>query len=485
MGKEEAYYRAMLARDARFDGKFFVGVKTTGVYCRPVCPARPKPSNVEFFPDARAAERAGYRPCLRCRPEAAPDSAAWNGAASLVQRALRALAENGPETLGEEAFAARFGVGARHLRRLFLAEVGKTPARIAAERRLDFARELIAGTGLPMSRIAGSAGFASMRRFNAAIRERFRRSPTEMRRRRRGPSESEGVELSLPFRPPFDWEASLDYYRSHAIAGLEAFPEGAYERVFRFGTGPAGHVRVSPGRGAKLRLQVRGGEVADLGRVARAVRRMFDLDADPAEVAAAFAGAPGLDRLRRSRPGLRAPRGWDGFETAVCAVLGQFVSIPQANRLIAGLIEAYGEPVAHPLGGTVRLFPRPEVLAGSDLAAVGTTGTRKAALRELAARTASGSLSFSSAQDPAAFRAALRSIKGIGPWTAEYVSLRALGDADAFPAADLVLRRAIEADPRLDPERVRPWRGYAAAQLWRAWALARQARRQEQSRDRQ
>src|SRR6185369_415267 len=202
MGQDEAYYRAMLARDARFDGKFFVGVKTTGIYCRPVCPARPQRRNVEFFPDARSAENAGYRPCLRCRPEAAPDSAAWNGASALVQRALRALAENGHEGVGDEAFAARFGLGARQLRRLFLAEVGKTPARIAAERRLDFARKLIAETALPMTRIAGSAGFASVRRFNAAIRERFRRSPTEMRRRRRGTSESEGVVLSLPFRPP-------------------------------------------------------------------------------------------------------------------------------------------------------------------------------------------------------------------------------------------------------------------------------------------
>jgi AraC family transcriptional regulator of adaptative response / DNA-3-methyladenine glycosylase II len=473
MVQDEAYFRAMQARDARFDGKFFVGVKTTGVYCRPVCPARPKRANVEFFPDARAAERAGYRPCLRCRPEAAPGSPAWEGASALVQRALRALAEPGHEDLGEEAFAARFGVGARHLRRLFLAEVGKTPARIAAERRLDFARLLIAETGLPMARIAGAAGFASLRRFNAAIRERFQRSPTELRRRRRAAPESEGVELRLPFRPPFDWEAALDYYRAHALAGLEAFPEGAYERVFRFGNGPAGHLRVTPGPGASLRMRVRGGDLADLGRVARAVRRMFDLDADPQAVAAAFAASPGLERLRRARPGLRAPRGWDPFETAVCAVLGQLVSIPQANRLIAQLIEAYGEAVPHPLGGTARLFPRPDVLAASDLARVGTTGARKAALRELAARIAAGSLSFSSAQDPAAFRAALRSIKGIGPWTAEYVSLRAIGDVDAFPYADLVLRRAVGADAGLDPEAVRPWRGYAAAHLWRAWALAR------------
>jgi AraC family transcriptional regulator of adaptative response / DNA-3-methyladenine glycosylase II len=473
---DEIYYQAMRTRDARFDGKFFVGVKTTGVYCRPVCPARPHPRNVEFFPDARAAERAGYRPCLRCRPEAAPDSPAWNGNASLVQRALRALAEPGHEDLGEEAFAARFGVGARHLRRLFLAEVGKTPARIAAERRLDFARKLIAETGLPMARIAGSAGFASVRRFNAAIRERFRRSPTEMRRRKRGDggSDGAGVELALHFRPPFDWEAALAYYRSHAIAPLEAFPPGAYERAFRFGNGPAGHVRVTRGAGDTLRIRVRGGDVSDLGRVARAVRRMFDLDADPQAIAEAFARCPALERLRRARPGLRAPRGWDPFETAVCAVLGQLVSIPQANRMIARLILAYGEEAPHPLGGPpLRFFPSPAAIAGADLAAVGTTAARKAALKELAARVADGSLSFSSAQDPQAFRAALRAIKGIGPWTAEYVSLRVIADADAFPGTDLVLNRALLADAGIDPERVRPWRGYAAAHLWRAWALAR------------
>lgn len=474
MSEEEIFYQAMRTRDARFDGKFFVGVRTTGVYCRPVCPARPHPRNVEFFPDAGAAERAGYRPCLRCRPEAAPDSPAWNGASALVQRALRALAESGPERFGEETFAARFGVGARHLRRIFIAEVGKTPARIAAERRLDFARKLIAETGLPMGRIAGSAGFASMRRFNAAIRERFHRSPTEMRRRQRGPAGDEGVDLALPFRPPFDWEAMLDYYRSHAIASLEAFPAGAYERLFRFEGGKPGHVRVTRGPGSTLRIRVRGGDVSDLGRVARAVRRMFDLDADPQAVADAFARCPALERLRLARPGLRAPRGWDPFETAVCAVLGQLVSIPQANRLIAQLIQGYGEEAPDPLGGApLRWFPSPGAIAGADLGLVRTTSARKAALRELASRAASGTLSFSSAQDPAAFRAALRSIKGIGPWTAEYVCLRAIGDADAFPGTDLVLRRALQADAGIDPGLVRPWRGYAAAHLWRAWSLAR------------
>ncbi len=474
----------MLARDYRFDGKFFVGVKTTGVYCRPICPARPKRENVEFFPDARLAEKRGYRPCLRCRPECAPLSPAWSGKSALVHRALKALSESAAghsgshpaDGQGEEAFAARFGVSARHLRRLFLAEVGKTPARIQSDHRLDFARNLILDTSLPMAGIAGSAGFASIRRFNAAVKERFRRSPTELRGRGRKTLPAPGIVLTLPFRPPFDWETSLAYYRSHTIAGLESFGDGAYERRFRWEGGAPGSVRVTLDPGPhRLRVEVSGSEIRSLARTAKAVRRMFDLDSDPLLVANAFAREPRLEKLRRKRPGLRSPRGWDPWETAVCAVLGQLVSIPQANRLIAQLVAGYGEIVRHP--GTreeFRLFPTPGNLLRSDLAKVGTTGARKAVLRELARKVHSGEISLSSAQDPDAFRASLLAIRGIGPWTAEYICLRAIGDTDAFPATDLVLRRALEADGHMDISRVRPWRGYAAAHLWRAWALEKE-----------
>lgn len=460
----------MRARDFRFDGKFFVGVKTTGIYCRPVCPAKPKRENVEFFASAGQAERAGYRPCLRCRPEAAPRSPAWDGKSAVVQRALRALADQDPADGDEEAFAARFGVSARHLRRLFEAEIGRTPKRILLESRLDFARTLIIETTLPLGKIAYSAGFASIRRFNDAIRDRFQRPPGGLRRPAGTRAAADrGITLSLPYRPPFDWAASLAYYRSHGIQGLEAFHGAAYSRVFRF-EGEPGLAEVTQGeKPHTLSLRVIGGETASLGRVVRSVRRMFDLDSDPLLVANAFARDPHFAKLHRRHPGLRSPRGWDPFETAISSVLGQLVSIPMANRLIAQLVEGYGEQVKHPVtGAPVRLFPTPDIIARSNLSKVGTTGARKRTLRELCRRLQDGRLSLDSTQDPAAFREALLDIPGIGPWTAEYVSLRAIADTDAFPATDLVLKRALEAAPRIDLERLKPWRGYAAAYLWHA-----------------
>jgi AraC family transcriptional regulator of adaptative response / DNA-3-methyladenine glycosylase II len=311
--KEDACYRAMLARDYRFDGKFFVGVKTTGIYCRPICPARPRRENVEFFPSAHLAERKGYRPCLRCRPEAAPLSPAWVGKSAVVQRALRALAETEDAGFREEAFAARFGVTARHLRRLFEEEVGKSPKRILVDRRLDFARKLIVETALPMAHIASASGFASLRRFNDAVRARFDRAPTALRKppARKDPAaaadDDEGVILTLPFRPPLPWEAGLAYYRKHAIEGLERFGPDSYERVVHWGGRP-GLVRVSlHAHPASLRLQVIGCDLGCLGKAVRAVRRMFDLDADPLLVANAFAASPPSRDCAGSCPGSAAP----------------------------------------------------------------------------------------------------------------------------------------------------------------------------------
>ncbi|MDB5048966.1 MAG: hypothetical protein JWO30_2037 [Fibrobacteres bacterium] len=471
MHNEDACYRAMLARDFRFDGKFYVGVKTTGVYCRPICPAKPKRENVEFFASAMLAEKKGYRPCLRCRPEAAPQSPAWHGKSSLVQRALKAISDQEYADLNEEAFAERFGVSSRHLRRLFDEEIGKSPKRIVLENRLNFARTLIVETSVPIGEIALTSGFSSVRRFNDAIKDRFKRPPSLLRKRSPDDASRDGLTLSLPYRPPFDWDAGLAYYRSHAIAGLETFAEGSYERVFHWG-GKPGIVRVTQDRHpSSLRLQVIGGETGTLGRVVKTVRRMFDLDSDPLLVANAFAANPHLERLRRGRPGIRSPRGWDPFETAVCSILGQLVSMEQANRMIAQLVEGYGETIRHPLSGSeMHMFPGPETLATADLDKVGTTRARKATLRELARRLVSGELSLSSTQDPLAFRKALLDIKGIGPWTAEYISLRCIADTDAFPGTDLILKRALEEHTDIDLESVKPWRGYAAAYLWRAYA---------------
>ena len=519
----DVYYEAYLARDPRFDGKFYIGVKTTGIYCRPICPARPKRKNVEFFAEAHEAERAGYRPCLRCRPECAPRSAAWAGKSAVVQRALRMIAaqegagapeagaaleaDTAPEAQDfargmrpsswpdswEERLAHRLGLSARHLRRLFEAELGRTPKQLADAQRLGFARTLLVETGLPITEIAFSAGFASIRRFNAAFKARFDRAPRELRRQARagvgtagganatsvvarampaGALAAEGavIRLSLAYRPPLDWESALAYFRAHEIHGVERVGEDFYERVYRLGSA-TGALRITrdPKRSA-LTLEVRahrGSGAAQLQELARRARQMFDLDSDPAQVQAALSRCPKLRALARRSPGLRLTAGFDPFEVLVCAILGQLVSVEQGRRFVRQLVEAYGERIDDPLTGREAiLFPRPEVLARASLAEVGLTQARKVAIREASRRVASGKISLHPAQDSEKFRAALLEIPGIGPWTADYVRLRALADPDAFPRGDLVLKRALRSDPAIALEEVRPWRAYSAIHLW-------------------
>jgi len=469
--RDDLRYRAVLARDYRFDGKFFVGVKTTGVYCRPICPARPKRENIEFFPTALSAERAGYRPCLRCRPESAPLSPAWVGTSAVVQRALRHIAAQPGAAAGEDEFAGLFGLSARHLRRLFEQELGKTPKQICDAIRLDFARKLIVETRVPITEIAFTAGFRSLRRFNDAVQVRFRRPPTEIRKRRRESASSPGIVLGLSYRPPLDWEALLDFYRGHRIEGVESASGTAYERTFLL-DGVAGLARVThaPDK-PELRLRVVANDHRCLFPLVQTVRRMFDLDSDPVLVANALSLCPVLSRLYKRRPGLRIARGWNAFEVAVCAILGQLVSTTHARRLCRALVQHYGERGVHPLTGeTCRHFPDAARLAHARLTELGVTRAKREAIRVFAERVASGELSLSPAQDPAEFKARLRQIPGIGSWTAEYIALRALGDVDAFPMDDLILKRAVALHPEMNLEATRPWRGYAAVHLWRQYA---------------
>lgn len=478
------FYRAIVARDPRFDGKFFVGVKTTGIYCRPICPALPKAENIEFFPEAGAAERAGYRPCLRCRPESAPRSAAWFGKKAVVQRALKLIAANQFYLSNEADFAARLGVSARHLRRLFVEEIGHTPKQISDNNRLNFARKLIVESGLPLTGVAQVAGFSSLRRFNDAFRSRFHRAPSQLRRAPSSSRATDGIEINLAYRPPYDWRAILDFYRSHLIEGVELVTDGRFERIFRLGE-TIGALRAQPlPDRAQLRLRVITDNPKVLFEVVSRVRRMFDLDSDPMLLANSFAGVPLLDKLYQRNPGLRLPSGWDGFETAVCTILGQLVSAEQRRQLIGQLVGSYGEEVFHPLTGSkARLFPRPEILADSDLSAVRTTAQRKAAIRDLSRAVLRGAVSLSEAQDPLAFRKTLRQIQGIGAWSAEYISLRAIGDTDAFPSTDLILKRVLKQHPDLDLQTVKPWRSYAALYLWQAFGQPLSKRIRSKSND--
>jgi AraC family transcriptional regulator of adaptative response / DNA-3-methyladenine glycosylase II len=476
------FYDAMLARDYRFDGKFFVAVKTTGVYCRPICPARPKRQNVEFFPDAAAAESAGYRPCLRCRPECAPMSPAWWGKKAVVQRALKLIARNEFHQTNEDQFAERLGLSARHLRRLFEEEIGQTPKQIADNNRLNFARKLIGETEMPIMTVARTAGFASLRRFNDAFQKRFRRAPSQLRRLRSKTDSRDGIELKLSFRPPYDWQTLIRFYQSHPIPGVECVTGDSFERVFRIGD-TIGFLQVQAMIGEpQLKLRIHTGDPKILFEVVSRVRRMFDLDSDPILIVNSFAQSSLLSKLVDRFPGLRLPGGWDPFETAICSILGQLVSAEQRCHLVDQLVRGYGEEIAHPISGEkTHLFPGAATLAECELVTVKTTMARKEAIREFSRRVLGGAILLSEAQDPLLFRKALLETNGIGPWSAEYISLRSIGDTDAFPRTDLILKRVLELHPGLDLAAIKPWRSYAAIYLWKGFAqiLSKRKRKNE------
>jgi AraC family transcriptional regulator of adaptative response / DNA-3-methyladenine glycosylase II len=472
----ERCYRALRARDARFDGRFFTGVVSTGIYCRPVCPAPPpRIENCRFLPSAAAAQEAGFRPCLRCRPEAAPGTPAWQGTAATVTRALRLIESGALDDAGVGGLAARLGVGERHLRRLFQQHLGASPHGVARTRRALFAKQLLDETSLSMTQVAAAAGYTSVRRFNEAMRGAFHRTPSDLRRHLRGESGAGPLtlELSLPFRPPLAWDALMRFLGDRAIPGVEAVSPEGYRRGVQLGDA-AGAVEVRRAAGAShLVARITLADTRPLLDVVGRLRRLFDLEADPVAIAAAFerdaALAPALARL----PGVRVPGAWDGFELAVRAILGQQVSVQAATTLAARIAERHGTPLSEPVvracPGLARLFPAPEALCEAPLEALGVISTRAAAIRALARVVARDELALDGSRDGGETRSALRAIPGIGEWTAEVVAMRALRDPDAFPATDLGVRRALAAagaDPTQAAEAWRPWRAYAVALLW-------------------
>jgi AraC family transcriptional regulator, regulatory protein of adaptative response / DNA-3-methyladenine glycosylase II len=474
-------YRALLGRDARFDGLLFVGVKSTGIYCRPVCPARTaKPENCQFFPSAAAAQDAGFRPCLRCRPETAPDLASWRGTSNTVSRALALIAEGALDTNGGgvEALGDRLGVGERHLRRLFLQHLGASPLAVAQTRRVLFAKQLIHETSLPLTEIALAAGFGSIRRFNEVFLKLFGRPPRTLRRKTF--DTGTGVTLRLRYRPPYDWDSLLTFFSERAIPGLEVVANGRYLRTVSM-DGCTGSIEVShlPAH-ASLSVMIRFGRVQSLPAIIHRVRRVFDLGADIQTIDAHLSRDRRLAPLIAARPGLRAPGGWDGFELAVRAILGQQVTVAAARQLVAQLVRAHGEPVSREFVSDPRLthvFPTAHQLAQAETIEIRTPSARRTALKALAeAAVADGNLfrTFGTIEEAVLH---LRKIRGIGEWTAQYIVLRALRETDAFPAADIGLLRGAErlhkvafTPPALlaRSEVWRPWRAYAAQHLWSA-----------------
>ena len=491
--------RARLSRDSRFDGRFFIGVVTTRIYCRPICPVQPpKAANVRFYPSAAAAGRAGFRPCLRCRPEAAPGTSAWNGTPGTVGRALRLIEDGALDHGDEDSLARRLGVSPRHLRRLFERHVGASPQRVSSTRRLHRAKRLIDVTDLPFATVAQTAGFGSVRRFNDALRETYGRTPGELRKARRGAETAVGqpggaLRLRLSYRAPYDTAAVLGFLAPRAMPGVEVVDpvRGVYRRAFRLAGLPRtdrgrvsehtaksaapGLVRVESRRRDCLDAEVVHPDAGVLLSVAARLRRLFDLDADPLSFGRHLADAPALASPLDARPGIRVPGAWDGFELAVRVVLGQQVTVKGATTLAGRLVDALGEGLPdHLCGpGLARTFPSPDAVAGYDLRAIGVPASRAAALRALAEAVSARNLDLDAAADPDVTRTQLTAIPGIGPWTAEYIAMRVLRDPDAFPAGDLGLRKAVghgvpasAKELRAMAEAWRPWRAYAAMLLW-------------------
>jgi AraC family transcriptional regulator of adaptative response / DNA-3-methyladenine glycosylase II len=480
---KDVCYRALESRDARFDGLIYVGVKTTGIYCRPVCPARTaKFANCTFFPSAAAAQDAGFRPCLRCRPETAPDLASWRGTSNTVSRALALIAEGAldGQGAGVERLAERLGVGERQLRRLFLQHLGASPISVAQTRRVLFAKQLIHETSMAMSQVALAAGFGSTRRFHETFQKLFDRPPSALRRKKSGAAD-EGVTLRLRYRAPYDWDSMLGFLKARAIPGMELVENGHYLRTVEIDA-CAGTIDVfhQPERQSVV-VKIRFPNVRLLPAIVARVRRLFDIGADIETIDAHLANDPQLAPLIAQRPGLRAPGGWDGFELAVRAVLGQQISVAAARKLAGQLVALHGKRLpkiyaGHP--GLSHLFPSAERLAQAPSLGLGMPAARLATLQALAAAAVADSNLFRQVGSMEEAIDRLKTISGIGEWTAQYIALRAIREMDAFPATDIGILRgatvldkttAFTATRLLDrAESWRPWRAYAAQHLWAA-----------------
>lgn len=453
----------------------FSAVRTTGIYCRDGCPATPNRENVVGYEFAAAAEAAGFRACLRCRPYRASEPAAWLGSSELVCRAVRMILDGALDRGTEADLAARLGVSGRHLRRLFTDQVGATPDEVARSRRAHFARRLLDETDFPVAQVAYAAGFGSVRQMNREMHRVFRASPSELRSKRRNADRlvaDGGLPLRLTFRGPLDWEATRAHLTPRATPGVESVIDGIYRRTVVV-DGHPGAVVVAPG-GDHVVLTAHLPRWEGLIHVVERVRRMFDLDADLDPVLQTLGEDGDLGPRLRRRPGIRLVGGWDPFEVAVRVILGQQVSVAGATTLAGRLVERFGREVPG-LGdwGLSHTFPPPARLADADLRAIGLPTKRAEAIRGLAAAVLEGRVRLDPAAGLDQLTASLEALPGVGPWTAQMVALRACGEPDAFPASDLGIRRALgngrpvsATDIERAAEAWRPWRAYAAAHLW-------------------
>ncbi|WP_374314159.1 AlkA N-terminal domain-containing protein [Microbacterium sp.] len=480
-------YRAIDSRDTRFDGQFVTAVRSTGIYCRPSCPARtPKPANVTFYPTSAAAHEAGYRACKRCLPEAAPGSPQWNLRGDTAGRAMRLIADGVVEREGVPGLARRLGYSPRHLTRLLSAELGAGPLALSRAHRAQTARMLLVGTDLPAADVAFSAGFASVRQFNETVREVFGMTPLELRARRRAASapaagDLGAIDLALPHRGPLDDAGLFAWMAARAVEGAEVATPTSFARTLRLDGGPAWFELRVDGSG-RVRLRARLAHLRDLSTLVTRARRLFDLDADPLAIDEALSRQPELAPLVAAVPGIRVPGAADPHEMLIRAMVGQQITVVAARTALSALTAALGEPVeAHE--GTTRLFPSMAAIAEHGAEVLRGPAARIRSIVGAAAALADGSLTLTPGDDGGAQREALLAMPGIGPWTADYVRMRVLGDPDVFLPGDVAVRSGaaaagIPSDPRALTDwaaRTAPWRSYFTAHLWRAAAPKRSA----------
>lgn len=459
----QEFYKAHLARDVRFDGKFFVAVKTTKIYCRPICPARKAQlKNIEFFIHAVQAEAAGYRPCLRCRPEAAPGSATWLGTSAIVQRAIRLMDTAIEDAYSIHTIAQRLGVSERWLRELFQTQVGVNPQAILISKKLDLAKNLLDNSSLSITDIAFSAGFQSIRRFNDAFKGRFQESPSAFRQT----TQKENLQqLQLSYRSPFAWDNLIAFFQGRTLAEMELVEGQSYQRLVTYGEA-RGWFKATLGQHNKIQISFQFNKTVNILDFVSRIKHLFDLDADPMAIENNLKEDTKLIPFLEQFKGIRIPGCWDGFELAVRAIVGQKISVKAARTVLTRMVAAYGE--RQTLDASLlltRFFPSPHTICDADLSTLGLTASKIGSIKALAAAVASKTLILDGTADEQQTRQQLLAIKGIGPWTVEYIAMRALKNPDAFPETDLEIQKKIRRFD-LSPQKWLPWRAYAAILLF-------------------
>jgi AraC family transcriptional regulator of adaptative response / DNA-3-methyladenine glycosylase II len=472
ISNKQLLYKILCARDKRYDGRFYCGVHTTGIYCRPICPARPKIENVSFYRSAAEAEKAGFRPCLRCRPDIAPNSVQWSGTGALVGRALTMISRGDADEIPLQEFAEKLGVSDRHLRRLFEEHVGASPNEVAASKRLHLAKQLLAQSSLPVTEVAFAAGFKSIRRFNEAFKDKFKNSPASVRRSLAGAKDQDPnfIRVDLPVIAPYDWNHIYEFLQSHRVEGVENFVDGRYRRSFTIDKA-MGAVEIEfDAKKEQLSAKVSISDSAHLRSAIERVRDLFDTRLNPHAHRKDLAKDDPVAACYLGTLGLRIPGAWDSFETAVCIILGQLISVEQARLKVGKLVDKFGAEVSNPVfADCPRLFPTPQVLAEVSLKDIGLTKVREQAIQELSRLVVGKQIDLSRSADIETTKARLLEIKGIGPWTVEMIAMRCLGDTNAFPKTDLIVQRALEHHDNKKGD-WSPWNAYITLALWKKYA---------------